>query len=356
MQFINEVFGYPLGWIMYFCYKVIKDYGFALILFTFIMKLAILPLAVKQQKSMAKMAVFSPRIKEIQTKYANNKEKMNEEMMNLYTKEGYNPLSSCLPTLIQFPILFGLIDVIYKPLTHILRVSKETIASAIDIAQTINPDIAKSYSQEIFLIETVKTNPDAFSALGSDFIHSINQFSLEFLGIFNLGQVPQFAFNILILIPIISGIASYFMSVISMKNSSATQPEAGAGVMKGMMLMMPLMSIWIAFQVPAGVGLYWIMSSVFSIIQTIILHKVYNPKEMAEKAKIQMEERREQERKEKIELKKQAKEIGETGVTKEIETKALSSKEISRIKLAKARKEQAEKYGEEYIEEDGDIK
>ena len=140
---MSQLFGTPLGWIMWLLYQVIRNYGIVLILFTILVKAALFPLSVKQQKSSAKMAIFQPKIAEIQKKYANNKQKQQEEMMKLYEAHGYNPMSGCLPLLIQFPILFGIIDVVYNPLTHILRIPKDTIASAVEILKTNYEALAK---------------------------------------------------------------------------------------------------------------------------------------------------------------------------------------------------------------------
>lgn len=91
MAWLYSIFGYPLGWVMWACFKVIPIYGVALLLFTIIVRACLVPLSIKQQKSMVKMQIFKPRMDEIQKKYANNKEKMNEEMMKLYQEENYNP-------------------------------------------------------------------------------------------------------------------------------------------------------------------------------------------------------------------------------------------------------------------------
>lgn len=118
------------------------------------------------------------------------------------------------------------------------------------------------------------------------------------------------------------------------------------------MLMMPIMSIMIAFQVPTGVGMYWVLTNIFMIAQQIILGRIYNPKEMMEKARAEEAERKVKEREEKIEAKKRAKD-GDP----EAKEKALSQKEINRMKLAAARKRDAEKYGEEYHDvTDEDVK
>lgn len=211
MSFINAIFGYPLGWIMWVIYHIVPVYGLALILFTLVTKLAMVPLAIKQQKSMAKQTAFSPRLQEIQNKYKNNKEKMNEEMMKLYQEEGYNPMSGCLPMLIQFPILFGLIDVIYNPLKHIMRFSSNLIDGAMEIVTSLGLT-GSLYSREITVINAVKQNPDAFMSLGSDFVQKIQDFNFVFLGI-DLSEVPTMAPNVMILIPLLSGLTSILISL-----------------------------------------------------------------------------------------------------------------------------------------------
>lgn len=381
MQFINQIFGYPLGWIMWAIYQIVPIYGIALILFTILTKAALVPLMVKQQKSMAKQQAFQPRTKEIQDKYKNNKEKMNEEMMKLYQEEGFNPMSGCLPMLIQFPILFGLIDVIYNPLRHILRLSTELIDQAMEIVGTMSATVAPSYTREITVINAVQSNPGAFTALGGDVVAKIQSMNFNFLGI-DLTQVPTMALNMLMIIPVLSGITSLAIAVQSMrqqKRMSGGEKAPGSSVTNGMMLVMPVFSLMIAFQVPAGVGMYWILSNVFSMGQTMWLNKKYNPKEMAQKAAEAAELRREEMRREKAEakaklresmteaerIKADAEEQAKTAkgkakrelaeviipeVDAEVLEKALSQKEKNRRKLAEARRRDAERYGEEYVE------
>ena len=132
-----------------------------------------------------------------------------------------------------------------------------------------------------------------------------------------------------------------------MKNSPTPMEGPGAGTMKTMMLISPLMSLYIAFQVPAGVGIYWIISNLLMLLQSVVLNKFYNPKEMAAKARQEAEERREKERQERIEAKKKARDGDAEAKAK---AKAKSQKEINRQKLAQARKQDAEKYGDVYTE------
>lgn len=348
MNFIYELFGTPLGWIMWLCYKLIPVYGIALFLFTLITKAALVPLSIKQQKSMVRMQIFQPRMQEIQKKYANNKEKMNEEMMKLYQEENYNPMSGCLPMLIQFPILFGLYDVIQKPLTHILHLPADIITEAKTIAATVLnvPDAAmfmKDLSSQIKTVNAINMNPEAFAGLG-DFVEKVNTLNLT-IGPIDLTQQPQMnQFNVLWIIPILSLLSSLLLSIFTMRQTKSQTGDnaAAAGMTRSMMFLMPLMSGYFGFIFPAGVGIYWILSNLLTAAQTALLNKYMNPVKLAEKAKQEYEERREKQRQEKIEAKKLARESGQ-----DID-KALSQKEINRIKLAEARKRDADKYGEQY--------
>ena len=171
-----SILGYPFGWIMWAIYQVVNNYGIALILFTVFFRLILFPLSIKQQKSSAKMQVFQPKIEEIQKKYANNKEKQQEELMKLYESHGYNPMGGCLPSIIQVVLLFGVIYVVYDPLTHILRLPSETITALTDIvtAQLGNQGV---YNQ-LAVISAIQ-NPDQigwFSSISSDIISQIQNF------------------------------------------------------------------------------------------------------------------------------------------------------------------------------------
>lgn len=369
MQLINSIFGTPLGWIMWLCYEFIPHYGIAIILFTVITKLILVPLSIYQQKSTIKMQIYQPRITELQQKYKNNPEKMNEELQRLYKEEKFNPTAGCLPMLIQFPILFGVIDVVYRPITHILRFSNEVITKAVELAgpvlqladgQTIEQAVQalqKNYTMQIRLIGIVKENPELFASLPDNFMQQVQNLNLTF-GPLDLTVVPSLGFNVTMLIPILALVSSLAMTFFMMKQQGnmntggdASQQSA-ANASKGMMWMMPVVSTWISMSVPSGVGLYWIVGNVFSIIQSAILAKVMNPKEALEKAKQEAAERAEQAKLERQEAKRRAKE--EQG---ELSAAGMTQKEINRQKLAAARKRDAEKYGETYKEvSDDDLK
>lgn len=354
MSFINTLIGYPLGWVMYALYFITSNYAVSLFLFTLITRLITLPVIINQQKSSVKMSIIQPELQQLQKQYANNRQKLNEEMMKLYERVGYSPTSGCLPMIIQFVILFGLIDVVYKPLTHILRMPQAVIDAGAAVVEALGLTSARGASMvQLDIISGIHTNFDAFSAaMGDVAANSVLGLNLRSLGM-DLTLTPSLGvfkeilsgFNPVILVPLLAGVTSLLASVLSMKSNPAALEGPSAMSMKSMMLTMPLLSVWISFSVPAGVGLYWIYSNVIGIVQSWITHRFFNPRKAAEKAKQEMEERRERERKERIEAKK-----------KKGPDAGLSQKELNRRKLAEARKRAAEKYGEEYVEvEDQDL-
>ena len=359
MTFLYTAFGWPLGWIMYVCYSVVMNYGLALIIFTVITKLLQLPIAINQQKSMMKTAIFRPQMEALQRKYKNNQEKLNEEMMKLYQKENYNPMSGCLPMLISFPILFGMIDVIYKPLTHIIRPGKELIAQATEMLGTLGLAPRNTMTAEIAIIKAIKADPAQWMTLGEEFVSKAQAMNLNFLGI-DLTEIPTLmpegkgigVWLLLLLVPVLSGITSFLISIQSQRHQKTTMGDnpAGGGMMKGMMYTMPLFSLWFAFQVPAGVGMYWTLTNVISLAQAAVLYKKYDPTEALEKAKAAEEAAKEQERLERKAL-KEKKAQGQALDSKESE-KAMNAKELNAKRIAEARRRMAEKYGDVYVEDE----
>ncbi|MGN0684054.1 MAG: membrane protein insertase YidC [Oscillospiraceae bacterium] len=147
MTWLYSIIGTPLGYILYFIYEFIcSNVGVAIIIFTLIVKLALLPISIKQQKTSAKTSVFQPKVLEIQQKYRNNQQKQQEELMKLQ-QQGYKPYSGCLPMLLSFLILFGVIDVVYKPMTHIVHLNDEAITSMVE--SSYSAEITSFFSEEL---------------------------------------------------------------------------------------------------------------------------------------------------------------------------------------------------------------
>lgn len=172
-----NILGYPLGLIMRLLYNILHSYGWSLILFTLLVRLVLVPLSIKQQKSSAKMAAIQPQMQEIQKMYAKNQTKMNEELQKLYQREKYNPAGGCLPMLITLLVLFGLIDVIYNPMQHILGISADVITQATEIMKGLGVAFSQ-YSPQTAIISSVQANPRPMQALGTDFITTLQSFDL----------------------------------------------------------------------------------------------------------------------------------------------------------------------------------
>ena len=350
---IMRILGGPFGIVMWGIYEVLQNYLLALFVFTILTRLVIAPIMFRTHKGSTKMAVMQPQMQELQKKYANNKQKLNEEMNALYKREGHNPMAGCLPMLFQMVILFGVIDVIFRPLTHILRISAETVdlANEITVRRLYGTNVGGAV--ELTTLGQVYADSAYYLASGIPaeavdrmlaFVPQMHVLGLDLMATPGINMILQF--NPIVLIPILSGLTSAWLSF-SMRHNPTQQMSGGANA-KIMMLMMPLMSFGFAFNFPAGVGIYWIFSNIATVVQNGIMNKLYNPREEAEKARQEAEERRERERTERIEAKKKAKESG----LEDIES--LPKKEQNRRRLAEARRRDAEKYGEEYIDSDDD--
>lgn len=353
--------GTPLGWIMKFLYSFISNYGLSLVLFTIIIRVALFPLNVKQQKSSARMALFQPKLQKLQKQYGKNKAKYQEEMMKLYQEEGYNPMASCLPMLLQMLVLFGIIDVVYYPLRHLLSIPAKTISEATKVLSEATGKITSG--AELTIINVIQghsdvVNPEIFNNVFSpEQIEKISNFDLNFLG-FNMGINPSFSWPT-ILIPIISGLTSIAVTILTLKqqkkNGMMTEGQAGMGMMKGMMYIMPIFSTWIAFSLPIGVGIYWIVGNILSFIQSIILYKVYSPEKLKEKIALEVEKNKKKKKKPSAYQKaleaarqQQALKDGKTledNISKEDDEDKEELTASQRIALA--RKRMAEKYGDE---------
>jgi len=352
--------GGPFGHVMRWIFELVQNYGLALLLFTILTRVVMIPLTIKQTKSSAKMAIVQPQIQEIQKKYAGNRQKIQEETMGLYNKIGYNPASGCLPMMAQMIILFGMIDVIFRPMTHILRLPNYIIDQANDITAGIGDMSARAANAvELNTLYHIDAGTTSYAAIPTQYMEPMLSFidQMHFVGL-NLMDTPSpgmltdiFSgiFNPIILIPIFSGLTSILLTIATMGQMTTQAP--GMPNMKFMMWTMPIFSTVFTFAIPAGVGIYWIYANVVGYAQAKILKKFFNPKEMAEKHRQEMEELKERERLERKAAKERAKERGEDT---EENMEALSKKDQNRRRLAQARKRDAEKYGEKYDENDDD--
>ena len=307
----------PFAWLLRALYELTSSYGWALVLFTVVIKLIMLPFQMKSKKSMMRMSRFQPMIKEIQTRYKNNQVKMNEELQRLYAEEGVNPMSGCLWSFLPFPILIALYSIIRQPITRFMMLTTTAMQGVIDAVSAAGFDLAAiamtandgavtvkdglTQLQPYGQITLVKAAQELGVALPEGWIHMDFSFlgmDLTMIPSDVIGQIGTGGWAVIgvLLIPIVSGALSFWQSKVSMAgNPSAADPnDPTARSSRMMMWMMPIMSLWIGFTLPASLGVYWIANSVLMLVQEKVLNKYFKKSMAAEdeaREKARMEDR-----------------------------------------------------------------
>lgn len=224
--FFATIIGYPMQWV----YSLVHNYGISIIILTIIVRLCLLPLYSKQIKNSAKMAGLQAKQKEIQNKYANNRQKMNEEMQALYQKEGISTMSGCLPLLIQLPIIYGLFALLRNPLTYM---KASNMIAAVHESFLWVPDLSQ---------------PDAW------------------------------------LLPVIAALTTYFTTEVNMGGSQ----NAGGGMMASMKYLMPIMIFLMGRSFPAGLALYWTIGNLVMIAQAFVFKRKDKKRKAQEEAEAEV--------------------------------------------------------------------
>lgn len=304
MSELMDMLFYSFGEVLRFIYDNFTPqyykYGISIIIFTILIKLILLPIAIKQQKQMVGMKKIQPLMDDIKSKYKNDANKMSQEMMKLYAEHKVNPLGGCLPALVQLPIFIALYGVIMQPLKYINKISDnelggiqytlsslfstdmksqaQMVEKAKEVVVGINPENIVQY-----LTEKINALPNLDLLMGSlrDFkiestqeaavlISRASNLSMDFLGL-NLAQSPSEHFlSPVILIPIIAALTTY----ISSQMMKLVTPSTGDNTTQNtMMAMMPVMTLFITYTLPAGLGLYWIVSNIIQTVQQYVLNK-----------------------------------------------------------------------------------
>ena len=374
----------PFAWLVRLFYNLTNSYGVALILFTLVIKLIMLPFQMKSKKSMMRMSRVSGQMQELQKRYAKNQAKLQEEMQKLYEEEGVNPMSGCLWSLIPFPILIALYSIIRQPITHFMMLSKDVLQTVVQSAADAGVNLTN-----IVMMDKATGTPalkDGLYQLASygqiNLVKAVQEMGLStpegwfdmnynFLGL-DLTATPweyvkNFTFTWavigVILIPILAGLSQFVFSKLTMK----TQPQAdaaGGASMKSMMYMMPLMSVYIAFIMPAALGVYWIAQSVFSLIQEALLNKTFSAKlseeeearfqarqadrqRRMEEARVQEQQRKQEEQKKKtLREKQQAAQAAKAVKAAKAATSTTEAGRVGDRPYARGRAYKADRYDE----------
>lgn len=283
MDYIFNFIGSIFGYVLWFAFYLFKNYGVAIIIFTLLTRLLILPFSMKQQKSMASNMRFQMKQREIMEKYKNNRAKANEEIQNLMEKENIKPSFGCMPMIAPMIIMFGVLYSVRNPLTNTLHIAYDKVSEALR-SITALPGIGTGINSQYGEISIIKyfsslknylVDANSNSLFNAGETERIEDFSkgFNFLGLDLLATPSESSFQSMMwLIPVlcfVTSVASMF--IIQKMNGTKIQ-----GCMIVMILFMPLFSTWIAYIVPGAVGFYWIVSTIIGFIQSIILNKFYN--------------------------------------------------------------------------------
>ena len=281
ISYLGEI----LGFIMRHCYNLLNNYGLAIILFVFIFKILLLPISIWVHNNGIKLIKMLPEINFLKIDYYGDKDAIAEEQAKLYKRERYNPLASLIPLIIQIILLMGIVEVIYNPLTYILRLPQELIKSMIDLTGTLTRVDISSNSIQLMVLSAIKDAnfTSEFLALKSSFpnidmqsvVNSVSSIDMQFLG-FDLSWVPSRTGGITILIPFLAAFTSWLQSY-TQNRSAVLQSEQGKINKISTMIINVGLSLYLGWFVPTGVALYWISSIMLSIVQMYILNAVINP-------------------------------------------------------------------------------
>lgn len=293
MQKIYEYLGIPFGFVISIFYGLTGNYLLSIFFLTLIVRLCLLPAAIKQQKGMALQQRLQPKLRRIREKYGNDQRKIQEETQALYQREGFSAMGGgCLPMLIQFPIMIGLYQVNYHPFSMVLRIPSGVVEA---LKTAVLPLLTETEAKSTFRLELFalqhwsELDLSSISGLTAEYIQKIELFiqRFTFFGL-DLATSPDFKnFSIYWIVPIISGLVALLTSVYSLVRQRKTNPEMAKNPSTGcMMLMMPAMQVYFAFLFPISVGIYIIMSSAISFIQMLVLNFLYSPKKVLAKTMI----------------------------------------------------------------------
>lgn len=281
MGFISELFGYLLNAL----YTVFNNYGIAIIVFSIILRIILIPITIKQQKSMKKSAELQEKMQEISKKYKNNPEKLNQETIELYKREKMSPFSGCLSSIVQLVIILSVFWLVSQPLTYMKRIDKGIIDGYKEQIQTQNEGQKSSYA-EIEIINKFGATDEKVSL------------NMDFLGL-DLSKVPgnnlgDWTVYIIPVLYVISSIVSIRLTTnmakkketkeVQEQKEEPDEMEAMQAMNKNMTYMMPIMSVFIAFIAPLGLALYWFISNVLMSIEKLVIDRIMKHKEEEENA------------------------------------------------------------------------
>ncbi len=280
---MRELLTIPFGWVLSFLYNLTDSYLLAIVLLTLVVRLLLVPSSIKQQKNSAKQVRLNAKVNKIKQKYAGNQQKIQEETQALYQREGFGAANmGCSNLIITLLVMTGLYGVIYTPISSVLRFPKDVVAGLKEALVVAGKNTAGK--EELIILNVFEKNADKVSGLlNTERLEQLKALKEDFniFGI-DLTQTPNAKeANILWLIPILACLTALASSLFMFFRQKKQNPEMAKNPTMGCMTFMsPVMSLMFTFMFPAGVGVYWIISNIFSFIQQVILTSLYSPKKV----------------------------------------------------------------------------
>ncbi len=355
---LSDIIRVPFGYLLEWLYQFTSNYGLALILFSLVVKLVLLPLSIKSKKSMLKMSRLAPLAKALEAKYGDDKQKYQQELMSLYKQEGVSTTGGCLWSFIPLLILFPLYYVIREPLTYMLHNTRPVSEAIVAYIRNSGVDLGKNtyYAQLAaagHLGEFMGELKDVAVTAGA----KLREMNFSFLGV-NLAEIPTAKFWTcegwgeigLFLIPVFSAGFQAISMVISQKMNNqvatnadgevdATAAKTANQTTATMLIMMPLMSLWIGYSMPAAISVYWIAQAVFGVVQDLLLNqhfkKAYTEEDEIKRRAAEIRRQAEAEKERQRQLRREQNPDGIVG-------------DVSKKKLRQQEKEAADKAARDY--------
>jgi YidC/Oxa1 family membrane protein insertase len=282
MNYLSAALGYLMSW----CYDLISNYGIAIILFTLISKIILLPISIWVQKNSIKMVKMQPEINRLKVKHYGDKDAIAEQQAKIFKREKYNPLASLIPLAIQIVLLIGLVAVIYHPFNYILHMPQGLIDELNNLAVNLLGVDPESSSIQLSVVNAIHSGnySEQFKGVIASYqgidttavFDSIKNLRMSFCG-FDLSWVPVTTGGIALLVPVIAGVSAWLLCV-AQNASNVLQAEQSKLNKYGMMALSVGLSLYLGAFVPAGVALYWVASNIFAILQLYLLNWAINPK------------------------------------------------------------------------------
>ena len=285
MQTIITAIGTALGAVMRVCYQVVHNYGLAIVLFTLVSKVILLPVSIWVHKNGLKVIRMQPEINRLNIQHFGDKDAIAEGQAQLYKREKYNPLASLIPLAVQIIILMGVIEVIYHPLTYLLHMAGDCVGAWLAAGQQLFGLDAAANPAQLRLLRLIHQGEGA--ALAAQVpetwraaLPTLEGFGTRFLGA-DLTWIASEMSLVFLLIPFLTGCSALLLSLVQ-NRLNPLQHEQNAGMQWGTGAFTVAISLYLGYFVPAGVALYWICSNLFTILQQLLLNRLIDPKKVVD--------------------------------------------------------------------------